>query len=152
MTGVQTCALPIFRDRSSRRYVELGDTVAELANLDYHSVRCRIDAHCGSFLFTLTQALVPQCYLSSFLFAIYRPPPGVTAGKYTPTSRVRRLSHVGCLSCLEPVTAAQPYRVEVDGPAEQAPRNSIRSEEHTSELQSHSFISYAVFCLKKINK
>ena len=25
----------------------------------------------------------------------------------------------------------------------------IRSEEHTSELQSHSFISYAVFCLKK---
>ena len=29
-----------------------------------------------------------------------------------------------------------------------------RSEEHTSELQSHSFISYAVFCLKKkiINK
>ena len=28
-------------------------------------------------------------------------------------------------------------------------KNSIRSEEHTSELQSHSFISYAVFCLKK---
>ena len=25
----------------------------------------------------------------------------------------------------------------------------IRSEEHTSELQSHSLISYAVFCLKK---
>src|SRR5210317_693444 len=28
----------------------------------------------------------------------------------------------------------------------------IRSEEHTSELQSHSEISYAVFCLKKKNK
>src|ERR1051326_9311055 len=28
-------------------------------------------------------------------------------------------------------------------------RQKIRSEEHTSELQSHSFISYAVFCLKK---
>ena len=27
--------------------------------------------------------------------------------------------------------------------------NEDRSEEHTSELQSHSFISYAVFCLKK---
>src|SRR5213080_5504758 len=27
-----------------------------------------------------------------------------------------------------------------------------RSEEHTSELQSHSGISYAVFCLKKNNK
>src|ERR1051326_9301183 len=29
---------------------------------------------------------------------------------------------------------------------------TVRSEEHTSELQSHSFISYAVFCLKKKNK
>src|ERR1051326_4280042 len=28
-------------------------------------------------------------------------------------------------------------------------RGVSRSEEHTSELQSHSFISYAVFCLKK---
>ena len=27
--------------------------------------------------------------------------------------------------------------------------STFRSEEHTSELQSHSFISYAVFCLKK---
>src|ERR1051326_3368758 len=26
--------------------------------------------------------------------------------------------------------------------------STTRSEEHTSELQSHSFISYAVFCLK----
>ena len=29
---------------------------------------------------------------------------------------------------------------------------NYRSEEHTSELQSHSFISYAVFCLKKKKK
>src|ERR1043165_10269348 len=28
-------------------------------------------------------------------------------------------------------------------------RSSIRSEEHTSELQSRGLISYAVFCLKK---
>src|ERR1051326_6735918 len=38
-------------------------------------------------------------------------------------------------------------------PQHQAPhfvrRHATRSEEHTSELQSHSFISYAVFCLKK---
>src|ERR1051326_9418618 len=33
-----------------------------------------------------------------------------------------------------------------------APKLSPRSEEHTSELQSHSFISYAVFCLKKNEK
>src|SRR3546814_9689680 len=31
-------------------------------------------------------------------------------------------------------------------------RNSLRSEEHTSELQSLMRISYAVFCLKKKNK
>src|SRR5210317_2669225 len=30
--------------------------------------------------------------------------------------------------------------------------STARSEEHTSELQSHSEISYAVFCLKKNNK
>ena len=30
-------------------------------------------------------------------------------------------------------------------------KKDYRSEEHTSELQSHSFISYAVFCLKKKN-
>src|SRR3546814_5426345 len=31
-------------------------------------------------------------------------------------------------------------------------RRSLRSEEHTSELQSLMRISYAVFCLKKKNK
>src|SRR3546814_5264335 len=31
-------------------------------------------------------------------------------------------------------------------------RSSLRSEEHTSELQSLMRISYAVFCLKKKNK
>src|SRR3546814_1757689 len=30
-------------------------------------------------------------------------------------------------------------------------RNHVRSEEHTSELQSLMRISYAVFCLKKTN-
>src|SRR6056300_1866926 len=32
------------------------------------------------------------------------------------------------------------------------PGSRARSEEHTSELQSHSEISYAVFCLKKKKK
>ena len=31
-------------------------------------------------------------------------------------------------------------------------KNELRSEEHTSELQSQSTISYAVFCLKKKKK
>src|SRR6056300_2102950 len=33
-----------------------------------------------------------------------------------------------------------------------SPCGQCRSEEHTSELQSHSEISYAVFCLKKKKK
>src|SRR5881296_2460876 len=35
------------------------------------------------------------------------------------------------------------------GRTAQVSRHGSRSEEHTSELQSHSNISYAVFCLKK---
>ena len=31
----------------------------------------------------------------------------------------------------------------------QTDKTAERSEEHTSELQSHWYISYAVFCLKK---
>src|SRR3546814_4447226 len=37
-------------------------------------------------------------------------------------------------------------------PFENELREKIRSEEHTSELQSLMRISYAVFCLKKKNK
>src|SRR5213596_3410011 len=45
------------------------------------------------------------------------------------------------LSC--PLTLGRrSYTDGTDGP---------RSEEHTSELQSHGLISYAVFCLKKKN-
>src|SRR3546814_5098554 len=36
--------------------------------------------------------------------------------------------------------------------APKAPTRIVRSEEHTSELQSLMRISYAVFCLKKKNK
>src|ERR1051326_4793462 len=51
-------------------------------------------------------------------------------------------------------------RVSIDGATLTTPAVTVsagqevrvdRSEEHTSELQSHSFISYAVFCLKKKN-
>src|SRR5213596_4421331 len=34
-------------------------------------------------------------------------------------------------------------------PPDPQPQTLSRSEEHTSELQSHGLISYAVFCLKK---
>src|SRR3546814_7058929 len=38
-----------------------------------------------------------------------------------------------------------------DGQRQQPGRQPVRSEEHTSELQSLMRISYAVFCLKKKN-
>src|SRR3546814_6574210 len=42
--------------------------------------------------------------------------------------------------------------VDTDALIEQRTGTSIRSEEHTSELQSLMRISYAVFCLKKKHK
>src|SRR3546814_7582751 len=49
------------------------------------------------------------------------------------------------------IEGQDPCRLLVDGgPAESVlDRHGIRSEEHTSELQSLMRISYAVFCLKK---
>src|ERR1051326_8086850 len=41
------------------------------------------------------------------------------------------------------------YQVLIGRSSMDLPLRATRSEEHTSELQSHSFISYAVFCLKK---
>src|SRR3546814_2293816 len=41
------------------------------------------------------------------------------------------------------------YRGREEGGPDQQDRSGIRSEEHTSELQSLMRISYAVFCLKK---
>src|SRR3546814_6363000 len=49
-------------------------------------------------------------------------------------------------------TTPTPHSVNCSPPASspmEAPNNSARSEEHTSELQSLMRISYAVFCLKK---
>ena len=51
------------------------------------------------------------------------------------------------------VALVEPGRVGASNAKNRGLKNVIcaRSEEHTSELQSHSFISYAVFCLKKKN-
>src|SRR3546814_7567560 len=54
-------------------------------------------------------------------------------------------SSVHAVACLPTVTGAWQYR---GGGAMQA-QSDVRSEEHTSELQSLMRISYAVFCLKK---
>src|ERR1051326_9436160 len=74
-----------------------------------------------------------RCMLVFFL--MIRRPPRSTLFPYTTLFRSRY---------------AQPSNRYVDEPSSDV--NSPRSEEHTSELQSHSFISYAVFCLKKKNQ
>src|ERR1051326_9426149 len=72
-----------------------------------------------------------RCVFVFFFFLMIRRPPRSTLFPYTTLFRSAtarcRASFVSGL-CL---------------------RRWWRSEEHTSELQSHSFISYAVFCLKK---
>src|SRR3546814_7811140 len=51
---------------------------------------------------------------------------------------------------VEPDVQLGPVQQRVD--ADVGARREVRSEEHTSELQSLMRISYAVFCLKKKNK
>src|SRR5881409_4266799 len=63
----------------------------------------------------------------------------------------------GVPTCALPIScrfdAPRPHRQPAAAPAAPpAGVPTIRSEEHTSELQSQSHISYAVFCLKKKKK
>ncbi len=50
---------------------------------------------------------------------------------------------------IRPKTASVVYNIDNYKWGDDLWMQERRSEEHTSELQSHSFISYAVFCLKK---
>src|SRR3546814_9993613 len=52
---------------------------------------------------------------------------------------------MGWMPCPDPSFPKGVFALFIDG-------DSIRSEEHTSELQSLMRISYAVFCLKKKNR
>src|SRR3546814_1374088 len=62
-----------------------------------------------------------------------------------------RVTAVG--STIDPATRSVVLKAEIPaGPGIIAGRATIRSEEHTSELQSLMRISYPVFCSKKKNK
>src|SRR3546814_2405019 len=59
--------------------------------------------------------------------------------------------HIGLLEFAR--ERREPARMQVDGRSRHpGGMSELRSEEHTSELQSLMRISYAVFCLKKKNK
>ena len=62
--------------------------------------------------------------------------------------RAGRLRSAGTGTVID--AAADPAQLTVDGRPARADTR-LRSEEHTSELQSLAVISYAVFCLKKKN-
>src|SRR6188472_4718234 len=81
---------------------------------------------------------MPSAFFLFFFLMIRRPPRSTretTLFPYTTLFRPARGSPRG----------ARPARRCAPGPR-------CRSEEHTSELQSQSHISYAVFCLKKKKK
>src|SRR3546814_1807859 len=70
------------------------------------------------------------------------------------TADARRLGHAERRLPLERAKHFQPagqrpHEIGIGGIAGRAHRIDLRSEEHTSELQSLMRISYAVFCLKK---
>src|SRR3546814_8588865 len=72
-----------------------------------------------------------------------------TSGK---TARMRAAREMSRVSTSTPAARA---KVSIIGSSEcvaSAGASSVRSEEHTSELQSLMRISYAVFCLKKKKK
>src|SRR5213080_5253049 len=76
----------------------------------------------------------------SFFFLMTRPPPRSTH-RYTlfPYTTLFRSPAAGGGACWLQLL-------------QRGAREGARSEEHTSELQSHSGSSYAVFCLKKKKK
>ena len=90
--------------------------------------------------------LLVTCIVICFFFLMIRRPPRSTLFPYTTLFRsqveimvIQWAYDAYILTCF--------YLVTLFGVTPKA--NTFRSEEHTSELQSHSFISYAVFCLKK---
>src|SRR3546814_9019544 len=83
--------------------------------------------------------------------------PALVAGTHCPIRSMVRRSRV-CLTCgwqgckrrrASPRADANGSRGQAPGRQLQGYRRRVRSEEHTSELQSLMRISYAVFCLKK---
>src|SRR3546814_10040207 len=89
---------------------------------------------------TRTDTLFPYTTLfRSLLQSVSRRPPTLTPSSTTPTPQMPEADRLALTDAV--------LREILDDP--DAAYRSIRSEEHTSELQSLMRISYAVFCLKK---
>src|SRR3546814_7363847 len=123
VTGVQTCALPILlRPLVAVRLAGLTAAAVLLLGL---ALAFRLAARLAAGL-----VLVGVDHDHSPLFNC--PVVGM--------EKTRGIGHCSCLSCRVANRAI---------PSGRAAEPIVRSEEHTSELQSLMRISYAVFCLKK---
>src|SRR3546814_2317867 len=104
-----------------------------------------------SIVFCLMIRRPPRSTRTDTLFpytTLFRSDAAVTAG----VKHIVYVSSLGTRAAEEPEVWASYYATE-QAMMRKAPAWSIlrmRSEEHTSELQSLMRISYAVFCLKKI--
>src|SRR5881296_4756488 len=70
----------------------------------------------------------------------------------TATTEIYTLLYTLSLHDALPISVAGSCRADHGSGLSMTWSRGTRSEEHTSELQSHSNISYAVFCLKKKKK
>src|SRR3546814_2358100 len=119
VTGVQTCALPISTDPCSR-YAQSGNATL-IANCQASGVPANYTQLGNTILTTVggNEDLKPESSTTWTVGAVIQPR-GIVPG----------------LSL-----TADWFDIDI--------KDAIRSEEHTSELQSLMRISYAVFCLKK---
>src|SRR3546814_2280237 len=106
-----------------------------------------------SLLVVMYSATVDECV---FFLMIRRPPRSTrtdTLFPYTTLFRSRRVRHQLVQRCQVEARGHRIDRRRLAGAGQlHEAELGVRSEEHTSELQSLMRISYAVFCLKKKNR
>src|SRR3546814_7330564 len=125
VTGVQTCALPIYRAKRSRSATKIDTPIEEIPQ--------SISVVPASVLQDLDSPRVEKALDFAGGVARQNDFGGLTMYEYS----VRGL------------TTGEFYKDGFSVNRARCTRTWSRSEEHTSELQSLMRISYAVFCLKK---
>src|SRR5213594_4457223 len=93
------------------------------------------------------------CQFADFYKIMQTPPnPDLQFFFFNDTATTEIYTSVHTLSLHDALPICDRHWLWADGlPASPGSARSPRSEEHTSELQSRTLISYAVFCLKKKN-
>src|SRR3546814_10679116 len=100
---------------------------------DWSSDVCSSDLSCSRSYLQLPHVNAPVAYLG------WRGDGRRSAG----------LRYCRSVAAHRPSSVSSPWRRLASAPLGRTPGDALRSEEHTSELQSLMRISYAVFCLKK---